>query len=46
MLIEHFRTFKLPAMLIGVDVSRHKEIATKAISGIAFFYKVFNEMFY
>lgn len=26
--------FKLPAMLIGIDVSRHKEIATKAISGL------------
>ena len=28
------RYFKLPAMLIGIDVSRHKEIATKAISGL------------
>ena len=29
----NLRSFKLPAMLIGVDVARHKEIATKALSG-------------
>jgi len=27
------KAFKLPAMLISIDISRHKEIATKAISG-------------